>query len=153
MRHFPTSIFLLICSLFSPSLASAKQEILAIALAPKIQNRQPLNPFTPPAQCEKDQTGQDSVPIIDVSSTEKVFFWTRIASTKWGKIRHSWHQQVNGRWQKPSFVDLRVRRSGNYRTWSAKTLIPQDHLGNWMIVVSPSDDPDHILCISRFIVK
>lgn len=153
MRVFSKGVFLVVWSLFSLELAWADQEVLAIALAPKIQNRQPVSPFTPPAHCEKDQNGQGSVPVINVSVTGKVYFWTRITSTSWGKIRHTWHQEIKGHWQKRSYVDLQVRPSGSFRTWSKKTIVPQRHVGNWMIVVAPSNDPDHILCISRFIVK
>ncbi len=153
LRLFATGVFLVVWCLLTSEPAWAGQEVLAVALAPKIHSRQPVRPFTPPAHCEKDQNGQDSVPVIDVSVTEKVYFWTRIASTSRGKIRHTWHQEIKGHWQQLSYVDLQVRPSASFRTWSKKTIFPQRHVGNWMIVVAPSNDPDHILCISRFIVK
>ena len=133
--------------------AWADQEVLDVALAPAIQNRQPVNPFTPPARCEKDNNTQSAVPVLDVSVTEKVYFWTRLSSSTKGRIRHSWHQEVNGQWKNLSNVELRIRPSASFRTWSFKTLLPRHHVGNWMIVVAPSDNPTHILCISRFIVK
>ena len=143
----------MVSSVFNPSLGWAAQDVVAVALAPSIEDRQPVNPFTPPAHCEKDKNGQDSVPVVDVSVMEKIFFWTRISSTTSGSIRHSWHQEIKGRWHNLSEVDLPISRSGGYRTWSSKTILPGNHVGNWMVVVAPSDDPEHILCISRFMVK
>jgi hypothetical protein len=146
-------VFLIVWCLNSLTPAWAGQELLGIALAPKIRNRQPVKPFFPPARCEKDQKGEGSIPIVGVSRTRKVYFWTRMASTSWVKIRHSWHQKIKGQWKLLSFVDLKVGRSASYRTWSKKTMAPQRDAGNWMIVVAPSSNPDHILCISRFVVK
>jgi len=153
LRLLSTVVFLIVWCLYSLTPAWADQELLAIALAPKIRNRQPVKPFSPPAHCEKDQKGEDSIPIVDVSRTRKVHFWTRMASTSWVKIRHSWHREIQGQWQLLSFVDLKVGRSASYRTWSKKTMVPQRHVGNWMIVVALSNNPEHILCISRFVVK
>lgn len=153
MHLLSTIVFLIIWCLYSLAPAFAGQELLAIALAPKIRHRQPVRPFSPPARCEKDQKGENAIPIVRVSQTRTVHFWTRIASTSWIKIRHSWHQEIKGKWQLLSFVDLKVGRSGSYRTWSKRTMVPQRDAGNWMIVVAPSNDPNRILCISRFIVK
>ena len=153
MRVPSIVIFLIVWCLFSLTPAWAGQELLAIALAPKIQSRQPVKPFSPPARCEKDQKGEDSIPVVDVPRSRTIHFWTRMASTSWVKIRHSWHQKIKGQWKLLSFVDLKVARSASYRTWSKKTMVPQRDVGTWMIVVAPSNDPNHILCISRFIVK
>ncbi|MDX1410676.1 MAG: DUF2914 domain-containing protein [Nitrospirales bacterium] len=153
MRVLSIMVFLIVWCLHSLTQAWAGQELLAISLSPKVRNRQPVKPFSPPARCEKDQGGEDSIPIVQVPRTRKVYFWTRLASTSWVKVRHSWHHEINGQWEVQSFVDLKVGRSGSYRTWSRRTMAPQRDVGNWMIVVSLSHDPDHILCISRFVVK
>lgn len=154
MRVYSTVGSLFVWCLFAGVPAWADQEVLAVALAPAIENREPVTPFLPSAHCEKDKNSQGAVPVINASVTEKVYFWTRISSPKkGGTIRHSWHQEVKGRWHNLSEVDLKISPSFSYRTWSSKTILPQGHAGNWMIVVAPSDDPDHILCISRFTVE
>ena len=153
LPYYSIGIFLIVSSIFTSTLVWADQDVLGVALAPAIQDRQPVNPFSPPAHCEKDKNGQDSVPIVDVSVMEKIYFWTRISSSTSGTIRHSWHQEIKGRWHNLSEVDLPISPSGSYRTWSSKTILPGIHVGNWMVVVAPSDNPDHILCISRFMVE
>ena len=153
MRLISPVVVLIVWCCYSLSPAWAGQELLAIALAPKIRSRQPVKPFTPPARCEKDQKGEDSIPLVEVSRNRKVHFWTRMASTSWVKIRHSWHHEIQGQWKLLSFVDLKVGRSGSYRTWSKRTMVPQRDAGHWMIVVAPSNNPNRILCISRFFVK
>ena len=92
--------------LATSGLAWGEQEVLQVSLAPTIEFREPTDPFTPVAHCEKDQNGQDSVPIIEVSKLEKVFFWTRLYSSSDVIIRHSWHQEIKGRWHNLSEVDL-----------------------------------------------
>ena len=131
----------------------AEYEVLEVTLARSVQDRHPVESITPPAHCEKDKNGQGSIPVIDSSVTEQVFFWTRIASTEDGTIRHVWHQQIDESWEPIAEVDLTIRPSSSYRMWSSKSLLPNLHIGEWMIVVSPSDQPEQILCITRFSIK
>ena len=151
------SIFFLIFSLLSFLLFSApvwaEYEVLEVALAHSIQDRQPFEPTTPAVFCEKDKNEQSAIPVVDSSVTEKIFFWTRIASTEDGSIRHAWHQQIDESWEPIAEVDLTIRPSSSYRMWSSKSLLPNLHIGEWMIVVSPSDQPEQILCITRFSIK
>lgn len=131
----------------------AEYDVLEVALAHSIQDRQPFQPTTPAAFCEKDKSEQSAIPVIDSSDTEKIFFWTRIAATTEGTIRHAWHQQRDDGWGMIAEVDLSIKPSSGYRIWSSKTLRPDLHIGEWMIVVSPSDQPEQILCITRFSIK
>ena len=146
-------IFFLIVSLFHSAPAWADYEMLDVALAPSVQNREPIESFSPSAHCEKDKNGKTAIPTIDSSETNQVFFWTRLSSSTDGKIRHAWHLQKDEGWQVIAEVDLSIRASSSYRMWSSKTLRPDLHIGEWMIVVSPADQPEQILCISRFSIQ
>ena len=152
----PTSLTLiitLICILFLSTPALADYEMLEVALASSIQNREPIEPFSPSAHCEKDKDGKTAIPTIDSSETDRVFFWTRLSSSTAGKIRHTWHLQKDEGWQVIAEVDLSIRASSSYRMWSSKSLRPDLHIGEWMIVVSPTVQPERILCITRFSIQ
>lgn len=128
-------------------------EVLDVALSSSIRGRQPANPITPSAYCEKHTSGKATLPTIDSSNWRKVFFWTRIASSSKGSIRHTWHQHVNDGWETVSVVDLQISPSPGYRMWSAKAFKRINPIGDWMIVLTPSHEPERVLCITRFSVK
>ena len=153
MQLFLLSLFLLIGMVLHPGISWAQFEVLEIALAGSVQDRQPANPFSPPAYCERDKNGQAAIPVIDASDVQQVYFWTKVAASTEGGIRHTWHLQTEEGWERISEVDLSIAPSAGYRTWSSKSLLPDYHLGEWMIVVSPANDPDTVLCITRFTVK
>ena len=153
MQRFLIPLMILGCSLLSSTESWADFEVLDVSLAASIQNREPTDPVSPPAHCEKDKNGQADLPVIDSLIQPKVFFWTRIASDSDGSIRHTWHQQAEGGWETVSEVDLPIRPSSGYRMWSSKALHSGHQVGDWMIVVAPSNEPEHILCITRFSVK
>ena len=145
--------FILLIFIFHSAPARADYEMLDVALAPSVQNREPIESFSPSAHCEKDKNGKTAIPTIDSSVTDQVFFWTRLSSSTEGKIRHAWHLQTDEGWEVIAKVDLRIRASSSYRMWSSKTLRPDLHIGEWMIVVSPADQPEQILCITRFSIQ
>lgn len=124
-----------------------------VALAEAVINRNPKGIFTPHAYCEKDKNVQAAIPVVPASQTSQVVFWTKIEATTSGNIRHSWHHQTDGVWNRISDVNIPVKPSPGYRIWSLKSLHPEVHTGEWMIVVAPSNTPDRILCIARFKVK
>ena len=128
-------------------------EVLDVALTSSVQNREPADPVSPTAHCEKDKSGNADLPVIDSVVQPKIFFWARIASSSEGSIRHTWHQHLKDGWETVSEVDLPIKPSSGYRMWSAKAFHPGDPIGDWMIVLAPSHDPEHILCITRFSVK
>ena len=124
-----------------------------VVLAKDVTNRNPEGIFSPPAYCEKDKNGQAAIPIVKISQTSRVILWTKVVATTNGNLRHSWHHQINGTWTKVSEVNLSIRPSSGYRMWSLKSLKPEIHVGEWMVVVSPSNQPEKILCITRFTVQ
>ncbi|MCA9471530.1 MAG: DUF2914 domain-containing protein [Nitrospirales bacterium] len=145
---------LIISCLLIPTIECwADFEVLDISLAGVIQDRQPIDPVSPPAFCEKDKNGKGELPVIDTAVHPKIFFWMRIASSSAGTIRHTWLQHVDNTWVQISQVNLSIRPSSGYRMWSSKDFRRGDPIGDWMIVVASSADPDQILCITRFSVK
>jgi len=138
-----------------PSPAQTESAFLVekVVLAKDVTNRNPEGIFLPPAYCEKDKNGQAAIPIVKTSQTSLVILWTKVVATTKGKLRHSWHHQIDGTWTKVSEVNLSIRPSSGYRMWSLKSLKPKVHVGEWMVVVSPSNQPEKILCITRFTVK
>ena len=145
-------MFMLLLKPF-PALAESYFRIEAVALSKSITNRNPVGAFSPPAYCEKDKNGQAAIPVVEMSQTSTVTFWTKVAATTKGALRHSWHHQIAGTWTMVSEVHLSIRPSPGYRTWSKKSLKPALHRGEWMIVVAPAKEPERILCIARFTVQ
>ena len=140
-------------TVFSSVDCLADFEILDISLTGTVKNREPHDPVSPPAYCEKDKNGKGELPVIDSVDRPKIFFWTRIASSSQGTIRHTWHQHVDNTWVMISQVDLSIKPSSGYRMWSSKDFRRGNPIGDWMIVVASVHDPEHILCITRFSVK
>ena len=147
------SLLILGSTLFSTADCWADFEMLDISLTGIVNNREPRDPVSPPAYCEKDKNGKGELPEIDSVTRPKIFFWTRIASSSEGTIRHTWHQRVNNTWVMISQVDLSIKPSSGYRMWSSKDFRRGNPIGDWMIVVASARDPEHILCITRFSVK
>jgi len=137
----------------SPVHAESDFHVEKVVISKNVTNRNPEGIFSPPAYCEKDKNGQAAIPIVKTSQTSKVVFWTKVATTTHGTLRHSWHHKIEGIWTKVSEVNLSIRPSSGYRTWSLKSLKPEIHTGEWMIVVAPAHAPDEILCITRFRVQ
>jgi len=124
-----------------------------VVISQNVTNRNPVGIFSPPAYCEKDTSGQAAIPVVKTSKTSQVMLWTKVAATTKGKLRHSWHHQVDGTWKMVSEVNLPLSPSPGYRMWSKKSLNPAIHTGEWMVVIAPSNSPEKILCITRFTVQ
>ena len=153
MKHLFWGIGLLLGLTVTPAWAQTDFLVEKVVLSKGVSDRVPQGVFTPPAYCEKDKNGQAAIPVVQISQTSQVVFWTKIAATTTGKIRHSWHYKSHGTWMKISEVNIPIRPSPGYRMWSIKTLHPAIHTGEWMIVVAPSNEPERILCIARFTVE
>lgn len=133
--------------------AESEFHVEKIVISKKVTNRNPEGIFSPPAYCEKDTTGQAAIPVVKTSKTSQVVLWAKVAATTRGTLRHSWHHQINGTWTKVSEVNLSIYPSSGYRMWSLKSLKPEIHTGEWMVVIAPSNAPEKILCITRFTVQ
>ncbi|GJL65794.1 MAG: hypothetical protein NPIRA05_07650 [Nitrospirales bacterium] len=147
------SLFILGSSVLHSAQAWADFEVLEVSLTSSIQNREPAAPVSPAVHCEKDKNGQSDLPVVNSLARPKIFFWTRIASSSKGVIRHTWHQHLEDGWETIAEVNLPIKPSPGYRMWSSKALHRGNPIGDWMIVVAPSHDPERVLCITRFSVK
>lgn len=150
---FVASMSLGMMLFISPLHAASDFQVEKVVIAKHVANRNPAGIFSPSAYCEKDKNGQAAIPVVKSSQTSKVFFWTKVIAATKGTLRHSWHHQIEGTWTKVSEVNLSIRPSSGYRMWSLKSLKPEIHTGEWMIVVAPSHTPEEILCITRFRVE
>ncbi len=139
--------------LMIPVYAGSDFQVEKVVISRDISNRNPVGIFSPFAYCEKDKNGQAAIPMVKTSQTSQVVFWTKVVAATQGTLRHSWHHQIEGTWTKVSEVNLSIRPSSGYRMWSLKSLKPEIHSGEWMIVVAPSNTPEDILCITRFTVQ
>lgn len=135
-----------------PAWGTTDFTVREVVLAQDIVDRNPQKVFSPPAYCEKDKSGKAAIPVIESSQASKIYVWTKIESTLSGSIRHTWHHHIDEEWQAVFSIDLNIRPSPGFRTWSARTLRPTDH-GEWMVVIAPSKEPARILCITRFTVR
>ncbi|MEO8328022.1 MAG: DUF2914 domain-containing protein [Nitrospirota bacterium] len=153
VKHILRGIGLLIGLAGTPLWAQADFLVKTVVLSKEVNKRNPQGIFRPPAYCEKDKNGQAAIPVVQTSQTSQVIFWTKIEATTTGKIRHSWHHKVDGTWTKISEVNISIQPSPGYRMWSMKSLRADLHIGEWMIVVAPSKEPERILCITRFTVQ
>jgi hypothetical protein len=153
VKHVFWCLGLLLVPTFTPALAQTDFLVEKVVLAKDVDNKNPMGIHTPPAYCEKDKNGQAAIPVVRISQTAQIVFWIKVKATTTGKLRHSWHHQIAGSWKKISEINIPVRPSSGYRMWSTKLLHPDLHIGEWMIVVAPSNEPDRILCIARFTVK
>lgn len=139
--------------LLTPVYAEPDFRVEKVVISKNVANRNPEGIFSPSAYCEKDKDGQAAIPVVKTVQTSQVVFWTKVAAATNGEIRHSWHHQIEGTWTKVSEVNLSIRPSSGYRMWSLKSLKPEIHTGEWMVVVAPSNTPEEILCITRFTVQ
>jgi hypothetical protein len=139
--------------LLTPVHAEEAFHVEKVVIAKNVTNRNPEGIFSPDAYCEKDKNGQAAIPVVETAQTSKVIIWMKIAATTSGRLRHSWHHQIEGIWTKVSEVNLSIHPSLGYRTWSFKSLKSEIHRGEWMVVVAPSKTPEEILCITRFTVQ
>lgn len=135
---------------FTPLLASAEMTVVGVALAQDIQDRQPLSEFEPTAYCEMDTEARETMPLVDSSVANRIFFWTKVQSGETGMLRHTWYLNTGTGWQQATEVDLNIVMSPGYRTWSSKRIDPSMHTSEWMIKVTLADDTGRVLCTTKF---
>ena len=129
--------------------ASAKQKLVEVMFARDVVNREPVGPFEPGAFCEKEAEPSGPVPVIDLETERKVFFWNLIESSVAGILRHTWYKDG----AKVAEVDLRIGVSKKWRTWSSKEIVTKVHAGKWKVVVSTVGETNEVICVAHFVVK
>jgi len=127
-------------------------EILEVALARDVVDREPVDVFDPPGFCGRTEGREDMVPVIHSKTDTKVYLWVKVESPVAGTLRHSWYKAGMG-WEKMAEINLKIQKSPGFRTWSYKNIIPGVHNGKWMVVISTASDPEIALCKVDFEVK
>ena len=149
-------LLLLLCLvLLSPQYILAETgsiEILEVALARDVVNREPVDVLDPPGFCGRTEGREDMVPMVHSKTDTKVYLWVKVESPVEGTLRHSWYKAGMG-WEKMAEINLKIQKSSGFRTWSSKKIIPGVHNGKWMVVISTASDPEIALCKIDFEVQ
>jgi hypothetical protein len=140
---------LFLAFLFGFQNASVAQEVVDSFFAPDVIEMNPVNPFEPGVTCENGAEPSGPMPVIDSQEVSRIFLWTRIKSSEDGVLRHSWYKDG----VEMAVVDLELRESPEFRTWSSKNIDPNFHTGNWKVVVTAASDPSDIICTAHFLVN
>ncbi len=169
--------FFLIFALFPlwPQAASAEPVIIDMAFSTDIHQREPIGVFNPPGFCANAGGEPVSIPIIDSNIHRHVYLWNKVNSSDSFVLLHTWYKdgiqfqakrtytslvdkvvqlieniKVGLGWKKIADVELNVKPSPGFRTWSSKEIDPVVHRGLWKVHVSTTTDPNNIICIARF---
>ena len=130
-------------------------EVLEVALAAGVSQRQPQGQFSPQGSCQQGEQAQ--MPRIDPARHAAVVLWTRVKSAARQELRHTYYRAApqperrESDWEEVAAVSLSIGRSTGWRTWSEKTL-GQGLEGAWKIEITSPERPDAVLCAVQFFV-
>ena len=160
------------------SVATASQaeiSVVDVELAESVQDREPFRPTQPPAQCLSDAPNETIVPSISTQRISTLYLWTKLHSAQgdetsvrvgWFKdglavrvqrTEMSWRDRtlrfiewvaVGLGWKELASVELRIRPSSGWRTWSTKELDRYVHAGKWRADIATIHD--EVLCSVHF---
>ena len=178
MKTFLVSFILLISLFLFAQNIFAQPQIIDVALCQEIKSRQPNNFFSTPGYCKNEQNSTQAIPIIDSKIHKRIYFWNRVSSSHTTTLLHTWYKdglkmkakRTETHWidkalhiiedikvglglKKMATVELRIKPSGGFRTWSSKEIDPYVHVGKWEVRVSTTTDPANVLCSSEFEIK
>lgn len=137
-------------TLFMSTPAIGEMTIVDVVLAGEVQERDPLGRLEPAAVCA--QPGQEPVtlPVFDSAGGDAVYLWNRVQVASSGVLRHTWYLKRDDSWNESATIDLPVRESSGYRTWSSKKISSALHRGEWKVEMSDLTEPDTVLCTAQF---
>ena len=130
-------------------------EVLEVALAAGVSERQPERQFSPSGPCQQGEQARMSR--IDAARHAAVVLWMRVKSAAPQELKHTYYRAVSqperreSDWEEVSAVSLSIGRSASWRTWSQKAL-RQGLEGAWKIEITSPNRPDAILCAVQFFV-
>lgn len=148
-------ILVLLCS---GTRANAVVDVLEVALAAGVVEREPDRKFSPQGHCE--EWGEAPALRIDPTHYPSIILWTRIKTVAPLVLVHTYYiasaqETQEGDWQELLTVTLPVDISPSWRTWSQKTLAwDSGHMlsGALKAEVTASAAPDTVLCTIYFFV-
>lgn len=167
--------FFVVGLLLVVSVAEAAPRIVDVALSTNVVNRQPAGVFNPPGSCSTLNNPPSNIPIMDSSVHRKVFLWTKVSASESFVLLHAYFKdgvayqvkrtitpwidkvlqyiediKVGIGWKNIANVELNVRQSDGWRTWSSKEIDPVVHKGSWRVQVSPTNNANEIICVVYF---
>ena len=127
-------------------------EVVDVALAASISEREPVGAFAPAAACETSTPPVHRVPVVDSQAHPDVYVWTKIAASQSREIHHRYYMETEDGFTVAANVVLSVDPAEGYRTWSSKAISPASvmHQGMWKVDVVEIGDADRVLCTVYF---
>ena len=134
--------------------AAGAAEVVDVALAASVSEREPVGAFTPAAACQTNTPPAYRVPIVDSQAFHGVYVWTKIAASESREIHHRYYMETGDGFTVAANVVLSVESAEGYRTWSAKTISRSSmHRGMWKVDIVEVGDADQVLCTIYFSVE
>lgn len=130
-------------------------EVVDVALAASVSEREPVGAFTPPATCQTSTPPADRVPVIDSRAYHGVYVWTKIAASESREIHHRYYTETEAGAVVAANIVLSIDAADGYRTWSSKSISPRAtmHRGMWKVDILEIGDTDRVLCTIYFTVE
>ena len=129
-------------------------DVVEVALAALVSEREPVGAFTPAAACRKGAPPDSGIPVVDPEAFNRVYLWTKIAAAQAREIHHRYYQEYDGAFTLATSIVLSVDPGAGYRTWSAKTIARSSmHQGLWRVDVVEVAEAERVLCSVFFTVE
>ena len=129
-------------------------EVVEVALAANVSEREPVGAFTPAAACRTGTPPASGVPVVDSETFDRVRLWTKIAAAQAREIHHRYYQESDGSFAMTTSVALSVEPATGYRTWSSKNILRSPvHQGLWRVDVVEVAEAERVLCSVFFTVE
>ena len=135
--------------------AAGAAEVVEVAVAASISEREPVGVFAPGAACQTNTPPAYRVPAVDSRVYHGVYVWTKIAAAQAREIHHRYYMETEAGFTVAANVVLSVDPSDGYRTWSAKSISPRSptHREAWKVDIVEIGDADRVLCTIYFNVE
>ena len=148
-----TIIMVVLGALLWANLAGAA-EVVDVALAANVSEREPVGAFTPAAECRTSTPPAYRVPVVDSQTFHGVYLWTKVAAAQSRTIHHRYFKEWAGAYTMTTDIILSVDPSPGYRTWSAKSIMRSSmHRGMWRVDVVEAAEAERVLCSVFFTVE
>ena len=149
-----TILLMVLGALLWANIAGAA-EVVDVALAAGVSEREPVGAFAPAAECRTSTPPAYRVPVVDSQAYHGVYVWTKIAAAQAGEIHHRYYMETDEGFTVAANVVLSVDPAHGYRTWSAKSISPRStvHQGMWKVDIMEIGDADRVLCTIYFNVE
>lgn len=129
-------------------------EVVEVALAAGVNEREPVGAFTPAAECHANTPPAYRVPVVDSQAFHGVSLWTKVAASQSTEIHHRYHKASESGYTMTTDIVLAVEAATGYRTWSTKSILRAPiHKGLWRVDIVEAADAERVLCSVYFNVE